>query len=145
MDLKPWAFTTGSSTWAATLCWPRRLLRNLRQVPDRAACPEALSGADNRRARRNGGSGSGGKRVSRTRRALAAGRRAEAVTESQGNTPEVAAKASFREFYNDITRRLEQSGMGEASFFSITDMSVWVTATRRGTRSGEVFNRIRSG
>ena len=26
-------------------------------------------------------------------------------------------KASYREFYNDVTRRLEQSGMGAASFF----------------------------
>ena len=38
-------------------------------------------------------------------------------TELQGNAPEVAAKASYREFYNDVTRRLEQSGMGAASFF----------------------------
>jgi SAM-dependent methyltransferase len=28
-----------------------------------------------------------------------------------------AAKASYREFYNDVTRRLERSGVGEASFF----------------------------
>jgi phthiocerol/phenolphthiocerol synthesis type-I polyketide synthase E len=27
------------------------------------------------------------------------------------------AKAGYREFYNDVTRRLEQSGMGAASFF----------------------------
>jgi phthiocerol/phenolphthiocerol synthesis type-I polyketide synthase E len=42
---------------------------------------------------------------------------AVAETELQGNAPEVAAKASYREFYNDVTRRLEQSGMGAASFF----------------------------
>ena len=30
---------------------------------------------------------------------------------------EIAAKASYREFYDDVTRRLEQSGMGAASFF----------------------------
>ena len=30
---------------------------------------------------------------------------------------EAAAKASYREFYDDVTRRLERSGMGEASFF----------------------------
>jgi len=35
----------------------------------------------------------------------------------QGNAPEIAAKASYREFYNDVTRRLEQSGMGAASLF----------------------------
>ena len=38
-------------------------------------------------------------------------------SELQGVGPEVAAKASYREFYNDVTRRLEQSGMGAASFF----------------------------
>lgn len=38
-------------------------------------------------------------------------------TELQGNAPEIAAKASYREFYNDVTRRLQQSGMGAASFF----------------------------
>jgi len=38
-------------------------------------------------------------------------------TELQGNTPEIAAKAGYREFYNDVTRRLDQSGMGAASFF----------------------------
>jgi len=42
---------------------------------------------------------------------------AAAETELQGNEPEIAAKASYREFYNDVTRRLEQSGMGAASFF----------------------------
>jgi SAM-dependent methyltransferase len=35
----------------------------------------------------------------------------------EGNAPEIAAKASYREFYNDVTRRLEQSGVGAASFF----------------------------
>jgi phthiocerol/phenolphthiocerol synthesis type-I polyketide synthase E len=34
-----------------------------------------------------------------------------------GDAPGVAAKASYREFYNDVTRRLERSGVGEASFF----------------------------
>ena len=43
---------------------------------------------------------------------------AAAGTELQGNAPEVAAKESYREFYNDVTRRSsEQSGMGAASFF----------------------------
>ena len=37
--------------------------------------------------------------------------------ELKGNAPEIAAKASYREFYNDVTRRLENSGMGAASFF----------------------------
>ncbi|MDQ6617807.1 MAG: methyltransferase domain-containing protein, partial [Actinomycetota bacterium] len=31
--------------------------------------------------------------------------------------PGGAAKASYREFYDDVTRRLETTGMGEASFF----------------------------
>jgi len=43
------------------------------------------------------------------------------VAASQPNkgdaTPAAAAKASFREFYDSITRRLEQSGVGDASFF----------------------------
>ena len=43
--------------------------------------------------------------------------RTAAETELQGNAPEIAAKAGYREFYNDVTRRLEQSGMGAASFF----------------------------
>jgi SAM-dependent methyltransferase/acyl carrier protein len=34
-----------------------------------------------------------------------------------GNAPEIAAKTSYRDFYNDVTRRLEQSGVGAASFF----------------------------
>jgi phthiocerol/phenolphthiocerol synthesis type-I polyketide synthase E len=38
-------------------------------------------------------------------------------SELRGNAPEVAAKASYRDFYDDVTRRLEQSGMGSASFF----------------------------
>ncbi len=39
------------------------------------------------------------------------------VTDLQGDAPNVAAKASYREFYNDVTRRLEQSGVGAASYF----------------------------
>lgn len=35
----------------------------------------------------------------------------------EDNTPSAATKASFREFYDNITRRLEQSGVGDASFF----------------------------
>jgi acyl transferase domain-containing protein/SAM-dependent methyltransferase/acyl carrier protein len=34
-----------------------------------------------------------------------------------GDSPGVAAKASYRQFYDDVTRRLERSGVGEASFF----------------------------
>jgi SAM-dependent methyltransferase/NAD(P)-dependent dehydrogenase (short-subunit alcohol dehydrogenase family)/acyl carrier protein len=34
-----------------------------------------------------------------------------------GDAPTVAAKSRHREFYDDVTRRLEQSGVGEASFF----------------------------
>jgi phthiocerol/phenolphthiocerol synthesis type-I polyketide synthase E len=34
-----------------------------------------------------------------------------------GDAPADAAKARYRHFYDDVTRRLEQSGVGEASFF----------------------------
>jgi phthiocerol/phenolphthiocerol synthesis type-I polyketide synthase E len=44
-------------------------------------------------------------------------RRAAPALASEANTPGVAAKASFREFYDGITRRLEQAGVGHASFF----------------------------
>ncbi|MEN3335732.1 MAG: hypothetical protein V7641_5097 [Blastocatellia bacterium] len=39
------------------------------------------------------------------------------LTELQGDAPNVAAKASYREFYNDVSRRLELSGVGAASYF----------------------------
>ncbi len=35
----------------------------------------------------------------------------------EGAAPATAAKASYREFYDDITRRLERAGVGGASFF----------------------------
>ncbi len=35
----------------------------------------------------------------------------------KGDSPASAAKASYREFYDDITRRLERAGVGAASFF----------------------------
>jgi SAM-dependent methyltransferase/NAD(P)-dependent dehydrogenase (short-subunit alcohol dehydrogenase family)/acyl carrier protein len=35
----------------------------------------------------------------------------------EDDTPGAAAKASYRDFYDDVTRRLERSGVGEASFF----------------------------
>jgi acyl transferase domain-containing protein/SAM-dependent methyltransferase len=35
----------------------------------------------------------------------------------EGDAPTVAAKARHREFYNDVTRRLERSGVGGASYF----------------------------
>jgi len=34
-----------------------------------------------------------------------------------GDAPNVAAKENYREFYNDVSRRLAQSGVGDASFF----------------------------
>jgi phthiocerol/phenolphthiocerol synthesis type-I polyketide synthase E len=40
-----------------------------------------------------------------------------AATDLEGDAPGTAAKASYREFYNDVTRRLERSGVGVASFF----------------------------
>lgn len=39
------------------------------------------------------------------------------ATELQGDAPAKATKASYREFYNDVTRRLDQTGVGNASFF----------------------------
>ncbi len=39
------------------------------------------------------------------------------ATPIEGQAPEAAAKQSYREFYDDVTRRLEQSGVAEASFF----------------------------
>jgi SAM-dependent methyltransferase/NAD(P)-dependent dehydrogenase (short-subunit alcohol dehydrogenase family)/acyl carrier protein len=39
------------------------------------------------------------------------------ATEIKGEAPEAAAKASYRQFYDDVTRKLEQSGVAEASFF----------------------------
>ena len=40
-----------------------------------------------------------------------------AATALEGDAPATAAKATYREFYNDVTRRLERSGVGDASFF----------------------------
>jgi SAM-dependent methyltransferase len=40
-----------------------------------------------------------------------------AATVLVGDAPTQAAKASYRDFYDDVTRRLEQSGVAEASFF----------------------------
>jgi acyl transferase domain-containing protein/SAM-dependent methyltransferase len=40
-----------------------------------------------------------------------------AATALEGDQPGVAAKASYRQFYDDVTRRLERSGVGAASFF----------------------------
>jgi ubiquinone/menaquinone biosynthesis C-methylase UbiE/NAD(P)-dependent dehydrogenase (short-subunit alcohol dehydrogenase family)/acyl carrier protein len=40
-----------------------------------------------------------------------------AASALEGDAPTTAAKASYREFYNDVTRRLEQTGVGDASFF----------------------------
>ena len=39
------------------------------------------------------------------------------ATELQGDAPSKAAKAGYRDFYNDVTKRLETSGVGAASFF----------------------------
>ncbi len=41
----------------------------------------------------------------------------EAQPELLGNATDIAAKSSYRDFYNDVSRRLEQSGVGGASFF----------------------------
>jgi acyl transferase domain-containing protein/SAM-dependent methyltransferase len=42
---------------------------------------------------------------------------APAAGKADDNTPGGLAKAGFREFYNGITRRLEEAGVGDASFF----------------------------
>lgn len=39
------------------------------------------------------------------------------VTAIQDEGPGLAAKQGYRDFYDDVTRRLEATGMGEASFF----------------------------
>ena len=39
------------------------------------------------------------------------------ATPIEGTAPEAAAKQSYREFYDDVTRKLEQSGVAAASFF----------------------------
>ncbi|MDX1416126.1 MAG: SDR family oxidoreductase, partial [Candidatus Promineifilaceae bacterium] len=40
-----------------------------------------------------------------------------AVPALEEDNPGAAAKARYRDFYDDVTRRLERSGVGEASFF----------------------------
>ena len=67
---------------------------------------------------------------------------AAGATELQGNVPEIAAKTSYRDFYDDVTRRLEQSGMGAASFF----LNYGYVSLGEGDEScfeipAEVFNR----
>jgi SAM-dependent methyltransferase len=39
------------------------------------------------------------------------------ATPLEGESAEAAAKAGYRDFYDDVTRRLERSGVGDASFF----------------------------
>ncbi|MBS0431111.1 MAG: SDR family NAD(P)-dependent oxidoreductase [Proteobacteria bacterium] len=39
------------------------------------------------------------------------------ATQLEGDAPGRAAKQSYRDFYDDVTRRLQTSGVGEASFF----------------------------
>ena len=60
----------------------------------------------------------------------------------EGNAPEIAAKTSYREFYNDVTRRLEQSGMGAASFFlNYGYVSLGQDDESKFEVPAEVFNR----
>jgi len=40
-----------------------------------------------------------------------------AATPLEGDAPTAAAKAGYRDFYDDVTRRLERAGVGDASFF----------------------------
>ena len=39
------------------------------------------------------------------------------ATPLEGTAPELAAKQSYRDFYDDVTRKLEQTGVAAASFF----------------------------
>ncbi len=74
--------------------------------------------------------------------AAAAGAGVAVDPELHGNAPEVAAKASYREFYNDVTRRLEQSGMGAASLFlNYGYVSLGEGDEARFEVPDEVFNR----
>jgi acyl transferase domain-containing protein/ubiquinone/menaquinone biosynthesis C-methylase UbiE len=62
--------------------------------------------------------------------------------ELEGNAPEVAAKAGYREFYDDVTRRLEQSGLGAASFFlNYGYVSIDSNDEARVEVPAETFNR----
>jgi ubiquinone/menaquinone biosynthesis C-methylase UbiE/NAD(P)-dependent dehydrogenase (short-subunit alcohol dehydrogenase family)/acyl carrier protein len=83
-----------------------------------------------------------GNAVTEPARVFAAAAAAGGAVELQGNAPEVAAKASYREFYNDVTRRLEQSGMGSASFFlNYGYVSLGEGDEARFELPAEVFNR----
>ena len=92
-----------------------------RPLPDRDAGAQAVPGADGRGARRARRPGA----VARGQADDGAGARVPAVADaaptptrcSTARRPSAAAKASYREFYDDVTRRLERSGVGEASFF----------------------------
>src|SRR5262249_38649056 len=42
---------------------------------------------------------------------------APVATALDGDEPGIAAKASYREFYDDVSRRLDRSGVGEAALF----------------------------
>lgn len=62
--------------------------------------------------------------------------------ELQGNAPEIAAKAGYRDFYNDVTRKLDQSGVGAASFFlNYGYVSLGDGDEARFEVSDRVFNR----
>jgi acyl transferase domain-containing protein/SAM-dependent methyltransferase/acyl carrier protein len=64
------------------------------------------------------------------------------ATDLQGDAPSKAAKAGYRDFYNDVTRRLETSGLGAASFFlNYGYVSKNGTDESRYEVSEQVFNR----
>jgi acyl transferase domain-containing protein/SAM-dependent methyltransferase/acyl carrier protein len=52
-----------------------------------------------------------------SRASSAAPAAAPSATPLEGESAEAAAKAGYRDFYDDVTRRLERSGVGDASFF----------------------------
>jgi hypothetical protein len=54
-------------------------------------------------------------------------------------------QASYREFYDDVTRRLDRSGVGEASFFSTSATSASAGDEARFEVLEGVFNPSPSG
>jgi phthiocerol/phenolphthiocerol synthesis type-I polyketide synthase E len=63
------------------------------------------------------------------------------ATALEGTAPELATKQSYRDFYDDVTRRLEQTGVAAASFFlNYGYISLGNTDEARVSVSDTVFN-----
>jgi acyl transferase domain-containing protein/SAM-dependent methyltransferase/acyl carrier protein len=85
---------------------------------------QATAGSDASAASATNGSSSAGGAEARTRAAplsppppTATIGAVPIAPKLEGSAPGLAAKASYREFYDDVTRRLERSGVGDVSFF----------------------------